>query len=1136
MRNVKIALIVLVCGLTGNASNERRKSPGLHFEANLGQAAPIVNFLARAPNYEIFLTSSGVALRSTGSVFRMSFEGSSADPEVVLQGRSETRAHYLIGSPELWHLEIPMYDQVEYRDIYPGVDVVYHADASQRLEYDLVIHPGADVSQIRLRLEGEKPPEIDGNGDLVARGSSGEWRQTIPDVYEVRGGSRRKRSARLLTAGGGEVAFAVSDYDHSVPLVIDPALIFSTYLGGSGQSSATAVATDATGNAYVTGWTESLDFPESHGYQLGNPGGVDAYIAKFSAAGQLLYITYLGGKGDDRAFGIAVDDSGEAIIAGWTYSSNFPVVNASQTRLGGGRDGFVAKLNPAGNGLVFSTYWGGSGLDNANAVALDTTGTIYVTGETASANFPILNAFQTKTGGGDDAFVAKFGSTGSALFSTYLGGLADDRATGIAVDAAGNAYVTGSTSSYNFPVVNAFQSVLGGGQDAFAAKISSSGNELLYSTYLGGSGGTASAPETGNAIDVDSDGCAYITGTTSSADFPTVNPLQSTISGSQDAFVVKLGVSGSALVYSTYLGGSSLDVGTGVVVDDTGEVYVTGYTASTDFPIANAVQSSNAGGYDVFVAELNPAGNVLITATYLGGSGSDAAYGIGLRGNEIYIVGQTLSTSFPVVGAVQSFETAAAESFVAALPADSQPPVVPTVHIDSPAPGGVASGIVNLSGWAIDNASVVGTGIRRVQVLVDGVAVGDAVYGVPRPDVCAAYPGRPGCPNVGFSFQWNTASISPGTHTVTVAATDSAATLDTGTASVTVTVTAVPPSVHIDLPAPGSVISGSVSVAGWAVDNTSAPGTAIGSVQVRVDGQLLGNATYGLSRPDVCAAYPSRPGCPNVGFSYQLNLAALSAGTHTISISATDTDAIPDVGTASVTVTVANAPPSVCIDVPASGSVASGTVTVAGWALDNTTAVGTMISAVQVKLDGSTVGNAMYGVSRPDVCSAYSGRAGCPNVGFAYNLDTTQLSPGPHSLTISATNSDVVPDVGTASVTFQVAAAPPSVHIDVPANGATVSGTVQVAGWALDNTSKIGTAISRVQLLVDGVVVGNATYGVSRPDVCTAYPGRIGCPNVGYTYSLNASALSSGAHTITVAATDSDQMPDTGSASITVIR
>jgi len=350
------------------------------------------------------------------------------------------------------------------------------------------------------------------------------------------------------------------------------------------------------------------------------------------------------------------------------------------------------------------------------------------------------------------------------------------------------------------------------------------------------------------------------------------------------------------------------------------------------------------------------------------------------------------------------------------------------------------------------------------------------------------------------------------------------------------------PTVHIDSPAQGATISGTVTVSGWAINNDTMAGTPIGSVHVLVDRTAVGTATYGVSRPDVCAAYPGRPSCPNVGYTYSLNTATLTPGSHTLTVTATDSASPPDTGSASVTVFVGSAAavmPSVFIDSPAPGATVSGVVTVEGWAIDNASTVGTAISSVQVLVDGTAVGTANYGVNRPDVCAAFPGRPGCPDVGFTYSLNTAALTAGLHSITVTAKDSASPPDSGSAKVTIIVgsgAAVIPTVHIDSPAPGATVSGTVTISGWAIDNDAKVGTAIGSVHVLVDGTVVGTATYGASRPDVCAAYPDRPGCPNVGFTYSLNMATLASGSHTITVTATDSASPPDTGSATITVMK
>jgi sugar lactone lactonase YvrE len=457
--------------------------------------------------------------------------------------------------------------------------------------------------------------------------------------------------------------------------------------------------------------------------------------------------------------------------------------------------------------------------------------------------------------------------------------------------------------------------------------------------------------------------------------------------------------------------------------------------------------------------------------------------------------------------------------------------IPPTVFIDTPLGGATVSGTVTVSGWAIDNANSIGTAISSVQVKVDGKLVGTATYGIPRPDVCNVMPGRPGCPNVGYTYQLNTAALGPGVHTITVSATDTDGTPDVGSASIQVSVSTAPPSVWIDSPAPGS-ISGTVNVSGWAIDNANGIGTAIGSVQVKVDGTAVGTAIYGIPRSDVCNAYPGRPGCPNVGYTFQLNTVLLTLGSHTITVSATDSDSPADVASASVTVTVTPAPPTAFIDTPAQGSSISGIATVSGWAVGN---ANVPISSLQVKVDGIVVGSAVYGTPRPDVCNAYPGRPGCPNVGYAYGLDTTMLSPSAHTITVSATDAN-----GNSSSVNVTANVPPpnvlpTVYIDSLAPGAVIAGTVTVSGWAIDNSNMIGTAISKVQVALDGTVMGTATYGISRADVCNVYPGRPGCPNVGYTYQLNVSSVTSGSHRLCALATDSDaNNADAGSFCITV--
>ena len=399
-------------------------------------------------------------------------------------------------------------------------------------------------------------------------------------------------------------------------------LIYSTYLGGDTDDEGHGIAVDSSGNAYVTGFTWSSDFPTLNPYQGSHGGGFyDVFVTKLDSSGDtLIYSTYLGGNGEERGNGIAVDSSSNAYVAGYTKSTNFPTQNPYQGSNAGESDAFVTKLSSGGDTLTYSTYLGGSSSDYGNDVAVDNSGNAYITGRTYSSDdFPTLNPHQGSFGGGSyDAFVTKLSSGGDALIhSTYLGGNSYDEGYGIAVDSSGNAYVAGYTRSSDFPTQNPYQGSNAGESDAFVTKLSSGGDTLIYSTYLGGSDDSG-----GYDIAVDSLGNAYVTGNTQSTDFPTLNPHQGSYGGGYcDAFVTKLSSNGSALIYSTYLGGSSSDYGHGIAVYSSGNAYVVGYTDSTDFPTLNPYQSSHGGGeWDAFVASYLQDGSLpvelsLLTAT-----------------------------------------------------------------------------------------------------------------------------------------------------------------------------------------------------------------------------------------------------------------------------------------------------------------------------------------------------------------------------------------------------------------------------------------------------------------------------------------------------------------------------------------
>ena len=465
-----------------------------------------------------------------------------------------------------------------------------------------------------------------------------------------------------------------SDFERrSASLFSAAALPYSTFFGGSGMDAITSIATDAAGNIYLTGWTESADLPVRNAAQSRFAGSVDAFVAKLDPTGSsLLFCTYLGGSGDDRAYAIAVDPSGSAFITGSTYSADFPVTGSkAQAYLGGGRDAFVAKLGLAGD-LQFSTYLGGAGNDAGRAIALDSQGNAYVAGETASWNFPTLHALQTSLRGPQNAFVAALTTTGTILFSSLLGGSGTDGATALALDQAGDVFITGGTTSSDFPVTTgALQRVNRGYENAFVTAFAAGGGALLYSTYIGGSGATVIYPETGLGIDVDSVGQAYVTGVTSSPDFPVHAALAGTLSGAMDAFVLKLNSTGSVLLFSTFLGGSGVDTATALRLG-AGGICVGGYTASQDFPLANSASFSSGGSYDAFVSCLSSSGDALTFSTVLGGNASDAGSSLAFGGGTAILAGQTFSDNFPIASAIQSSRYGQSDGFlvrIAGIPA-----------------------------------------------------------------------------------------------------------------------------------------------------------------------------------------------------------------------------------------------------------------------------------------------------------------------------------------------------------------------------------------------------------------------------------------------------------------------------------
>ncbi|MGH9891922.1 MAG: SBBP repeat-containing protein, partial [bacterium] len=611
----------------------------LSFEENRGQTDPEVKFLSRGPGYTLFLTADEAVLRLKGAeqpaVLRLRLVDANPAPKVTGLDPLPGKSNYLLGNdPAKWRTNVPHYARVRFENIYPGIDLVYYGTEQGQLEYDFIVHPGADLAAIRLNVDGADHLRISDDGDLIVFLPSGELRLRQPLVYQDTDAGRTHIPGGYVLRGKRRVSFQVAAYDTSRPLILDPVLVYSTYLGGFNDDRGHDIAADGAGNSFVTGVTVSPNFPTQNALQP-TPGTMsdsgDAFVTKLNAAGSMLvYSTYLGGSNLDQARSIHVDSSGNAYIAGFSASSDFPTTSgAFDTSLNndeGTSDVFMAKLNADGSALLYSTYLGGSGPEEADSIAVDLSGNAYVTGGTASFDFPVTpGAFNTTPG--QESFVARLNATGSALvYSTYLGGSGLDFTNGIAVDGAGNAYVTGVTSSTDFPTTpGAFDQTCGtdglcngnfNQGDAFVTKLNATGSALVYSTYLGGSGAEEAAD-----IAVDSFGAAYITGITTSLDFPTAAALQPTCANCQiefDAFLTKLNPAGFVLEYSTYLGGNGQDWVQAIALDAQRNAYLTGATNSTDFPMANAIQASLGGSFDQFITRVSRKGSVVAFSTYLG--------------------------------------------------------------------------------------------------------------------------------------------------------------------------------------------------------------------------------------------------------------------------------------------------------------------------------------------------------------------------------------------------------------------------------------------------------------------------------------------------------------------------------------
>jgi centrosomal CEP192-like protein/beta-propeller repeat-containing protein len=686
----------------------------LTFEENLGQTDARVKFLARGSGYTVFLSEDEIAtLRlaassddPVGSLRGSARSSTSARPakysdaavQLSLLGANQHariegndlqpgRSNYFIGNdPTRWQRNVPHYARVKYEGVYPGVDLVYYGHQGQ-LESDYILAPGADPAQIGLQIKGAGAVKLDSQGALVLSTAAGDVVLHKPFAYQETGEGRREVAANFVQHGPYLVGFHVAPYDTRQPLIIDPVVVYSTYLGGSGREAANGIAVDSTGAAYVTGFTTSTNFPTIPGsFQptAKHTGATqETFVTKLTTDGTTqVYSTYLGGTGSgagDKGSAIAVNSTGQAFVVGTTGAADFPTTPNAYIKIAPNNSGtaFLAQLSIDGSALLYATYLGGNFNEHGLGVALDpaaASGIAYVVGDTASFNFPLVNPFQLtnkNTASGATAFLAKIDTTKtgtpSLIYSTYLGGANNDSAQAVAVDATGNAYITGQTGSADFPMTSSphapFQPTLtsGASNNAFIAKIDTTiagSGGLIYSSYLGGSGSASAGGDQGNGIALDGNNDAYIGGTTASLNFPTTaGAFQTTNPNAgvfgRTAFVARFDTtkSGTAsLIYSTYLGGKGGlgDAGLGIAVDSLKQAYVSGFTTSSDFPITAGAPEPTRQGSNAFMAVLNSTGtSPVVFSTFWGGAGREDGFAIALdtaSPPNIYLAGDTSST------------------------------------------------------------------------------------------------------------------------------------------------------------------------------------------------------------------------------------------------------------------------------------------------------------------------------------------------------------------------------------------------------------------------------------------------------------------------------------------------------------
>ncbi|MFW9768468.1 MAG: SBBP repeat-containing protein [Candidatus Thorarchaeota archaeon] len=628
------------------------------FQENLGQVDnEEVLFYGRFPGGMIGFGVDKVLLwlEGTTNCIMMSFV-EAAEVIPTKQGATNSKSNYFLGNRGTY-TDVSSFRKIRYENLWPGIDLEYKATA-KGAKYHFLVAAGSDPSQIRIQYSGQDR--------LVANPESVSVEiqdKTFTDDGLVVTQGTQEIHANFDMISDSMICFNIGDYDPSKELVIDP-LLSSTYIGGSNDDTGYAIQVDSQGYVYVSGHTYSSNFPTQDAYDSTyNSGLYDAFLLKYDPDGAaIIFSTFIGGSDRERGQRMYIEPDGNILISGWTSSTNFPTTGAyDSTHNGGGADVFLVRFNSAGNQLLNSTYIGGNGDDLGGQIHIDESGNVIVTGSTSSSNFPTLNGYDLTHNGAREAFALKISPTFETLiFSTYLGGSNEEYEYGSAVDSDGNIYITGRTWSSNFPTINAEDDTLNGVTDIFVCKLNASGNELIYSTYLGG-GGDEYLGRGGIALD----DYLYVGGCTTSSDFPVLNAYDNTYNGGWDAFVTKFNITDGTRIASTFVGGSGDETVYGVDVDKWGNTYLTGPTTSSNLPVVNAFSNTSSGGEDGFLFKVNSTCNGLKYSSYYGGSSNDGPRELRLdQTGNVYITGWTASSNFPLVNAYDASLSGAMDMYL----------------------------------------------------------------------------------------------------------------------------------------------------------------------------------------------------------------------------------------------------------------------------------------------------------------------------------------------------------------------------------------------------------------------------------------------------------------------------------------